>query len=241
MKRLGNTSSKSGFTLVEVLVTMAIFAIIGIAASSVVNSMMRTSEQSESAIQDLQQLQYSMLTLERDIRSMVPRKNATGRFFFADDERFAFVRNGWLNPGAMLPRSELEPVAYLLEEGNLVRENFYYVDVSASEDAKSRIIFEGVESMELMFYRRPPADEARNNAGAGAAGSNEWLEEWNFTNELPLAIELTLVTERWGRIQRVFTINGGDFTEQVPEPIEQNPDETNPQPDAPDNPNGGAS
>ncbi|PTB84567.1 hypothetical protein C9988_04360, partial [Pseudidiomarina aestuarii] len=88
---------------------------------------------------------------------------------------------------------------------------------------------------------RPPADEARNNAGAGAAGSDEWLEEWNFTNELPLAIELTLVTERWGHIQRVFTINGGDFTEQVPEPIEQNPDENNPQPDTPDNPNGGES
>ncbi|HET8816636.1 MAG TPA: hypothetical protein VFM61_04215, partial [Pseudidiomarina sp.] len=68
-----------------------------------------------------------------------------------------------------------------------------------------------------------------------------WLERWEHANELPVAIELTLVTERWGRIQRVFTINGGDFTEQVPQPLEQPGDETNPQPDAPANPNGGES
>lgn len=42
-------SANKGFTLVEVLVTMVIFAIIGIASFQVLNQMVNTEEQSQNS------------------------------------------------------------------------------------------------------------------------------------------------------------------------------------------------
>ncbi|MAK71025.1 MAG: type II secretion system protein GspJ, partial [Idiomarinaceae bacterium] len=69
-----------GFTLVEVLVTMAIFALIGIASFTVLDQMSKTKTQSEDAREQLQSMQFSWLMIEQDLRQAVgkpPRPNGT--------------------------------------------------------------------------------------------------------------------------------------------------------------------
>ncbi|HAD48371.1 MAG TPA: type II secretion system protein GspJ, partial [Idiomarina sp.] len=60
-----------GFTLVEVLVTMAIFALIGIASFTVLDQMSKTKTQSEDAREQLQSMQFSWLMIEQDLRQAV--------------------------------------------------------------------------------------------------------------------------------------------------------------------------
>lgn len=191
-----------GFTLVEVLVTVVIMAVIGLASAAVINAIMRTSEQSGKAIDQLQKLQYAMLILEQDIRQIVPRDNPTGLYIFAEEGRLGFVRSGWFNPQGLFPRSELQPVAYILRDGNLVREHFTFVDVSESSEPFSRVVLEDVDGFEVEFLR----------AGSDKEGRAVPAPEQGLPpTSLPPGIEITIDTQRWGRITRVFLINGGSY------------------------------
>ena len=208
-QRTRSVKRSQAFTLVEVLVTVVIMAVIGLASAAVINAIMRTSEQSEASIAQLQKLQYAMLIMEQDIRQIVPRENVTGRFIFYDDERLGFVRAGWFNPQGLFPRSELQPVAYVLRDGNLVREHFYFVDVTSSSEPQDRVLLEGVDSFSVRYLTRSTAGES-GAAPAPDPGSDQGLDP----TAIPPALEITLQTKRWGEITRVFLLNGGNFDQQ---------------------------
>jgi general secretion pathway protein J len=197
-----------GFTLMEVLVTVVIMAVIGLASAAVINAIMRTSEQSEKAIARLEKLQYSMLILEQDIRQIVARDNPTGRYIFIDEGRLGFVRSGWFNPRGLFPRSELQPVAYVIREGNLVREHFNFVDVSESSEPVSRIVLEGVTAFTARPLERGSIGEQARASQRNNSGDRADLEG------LPPALEITIETEAWGTIKRVFLINDGGLDDQ---------------------------
>lgn len=199
---------RRGFTLVEVLVTVVIMAVIGLASAAVINAIMRTSEQSEAAIARLEKLQYSMLILEQDIRQIVARDNPTGRYIFIDEGRLGFVRSGWFNPLGLFPRSELQPVAYVIREGNLVREHFNFVDVSEASDPVSRIVLEGVTAFTAKPLRRGAVQ------GQTPTSQRNNSNDINDIEGLPPALEITLETKAWGTIKRVFLINDGGLDDQ---------------------------
>lgn len=209
--RFPQKRSQQGFTLVEIMVAVAVFAMLGLASSVTVTQMMRTKEQSEDVLTQLQHLQTAMFTIERDIRAMVKRPNLTERLLIAEQNNLAFVRNGWLNPAGMLPRSQLQPIVYSLRDEQLVREHFYFVDVSLSAEPIQRVILDGVSEMKVRFYLKPQPDANAQVAQRGGA----WVERWEFPNALPHALEITLQTKRWGELQRVFLVNGGERNEHA--------------------------
>lgn len=190
-----------GFTLVEVLVAVMVFAIIGLASAAVVNTMMRTSEQSEAARLRLEQLQRGMFTLEQDLRQALSRRTPAGDYY---------VRAGWFNPGQLLLRSELQPVRYSVnDEQQLVREHYTYVDMSRAVEPTQRIILEGVTSFDVQ--------PIVTGSGEFAGGAMQGLAPQQGQGDggamaIPDGVEVTLETEQWGTIVRVFVLNGGDFS-----------------------------
>ena len=138
---MSRTPLTKGFTLVEVLVAIVVFAIIGLASAAVVNTMMRTNEQSAAARDALTQLQQAMYLVEQDMRQAVSRRTPRGDYY---------VRAGWFNPGNLLPRSELQAVRYFVNEDNeLIREHFTYVDMAPSSEPTERVLLSGVESITI--------------------------------------------------------------------------------------------
>ncbi|CAB0151156.1 Type II secretion system protein J [Pseudidiomarina piscicola] len=186
-----------GFTLVEVLVAIVVFAIIGLASAAVVNTMMRTSEQSSEARTQLEELQQAMFLLEQDLRQAVSRRTPEGDYY---------VRAGWFNPGNLLPRSELQPVRYRIDrDQNLVRQHYTYVDMSRSQEPTERVILRGVTEFNVEPIIKGETDNARGRLADEADDSDSMA--------IPDGLEVTLQTERWGTIVRIFVLNGGDFSE----------------------------
>ena len=62
-----------GFTLIEILIAMAIFAMLGLASTALLSTVIDSDEISSEKFARLQQLQRFMLILERDVQQAMPR------------------------------------------------------------------------------------------------------------------------------------------------------------------------
>jgi general secretion pathway protein J len=109
------------------------------------------------------------------------------------------TRSGWSNPIGV-PRSELERVAYALDNGTLVREHWNVLDGTLSSIPAKRNLLKHVRSVSFRYMSM----------------THSWVDTWPPTGVgggsvadslfrmRPLAVQVTLDTEQWGKIQRIF-------------------------------------
>jgi general secretion pathway protein J len=110
-----------------------------------------------------------------------------------------FTRVGWANP-AGIQRPAVERVTYILEDGTLRREHWPELDATLQTPTVRRELLDKVKSVTLRYM-----DVSFN-----------WRDEWppptlvgDPTANLrlrPVAVEVTLELEDWGKIVRVIEI-----------------------------------
>lgn len=191
----------AGFTFIEMLLAAAIFAFVGLASVAVLSSVTQSDELSQQASERLVKLQRTMLMLERDFMQIsvrhvrlngeAPAKHRLfGEKFLLDseDHGVSFTRQGWRNPGMILPRSEIQTVAYRLHEGTLQRLFTLYPDAVTGTEPKIQNLYQGLSGFEIQYLQ-----------------AEEWQERWQDAN-FPAAVRVTLTDELLGSVQRVFIL-----------------------------------
>jgi general secretion pathway protein J len=201
---------RRGFTLIEILVAMAIFSIIGLASTGVLNSVINSDQLSSERFAKLEELQRAMLTIERDILQIVPRAlrvngEAIGLVISggedvlnSDADGLGFVRTGWHNPQMLLPRSTLQAIGYRVQEQQLQRLYGNYVDNVIGYEPKVKILLSDIEDFRVSFLTEVEQLEE----------PEEWEENYANAN-LPIAISITLVSKTFGEIRREFILANG--------------------------------
>ena len=190
-----------GFTFIEMLLAAAIFALVGLASVAVLSSVTQSDELSQLASERLTQLQRTMLMLERDFMQIsvrhvridgeAPQKyRLFGEKFLlqSEDHGVSFARQGWRNPGMILPRSEIQTVAYRLQDGNLQRLYSLYPDAVTGTEPKVQVLQSGLAGFEVHYLQ-----------------GEDWLERWQDSN-FPAAVRVTLLDDNLGRIERIFML-----------------------------------
>ena len=206
---LGFTPSRQrGFTLLELLVALAVFTIMAAAAYSSLHNILYTEAAVETETQRLAELQMAFFLLERDIEQAVPRgirdeygetqpPLQTGRLL---GDLLIFTRAGWDNPLAQ-PRSGLQRLSYRFEQGQLFRLAWDTLDRGGAGKPQSSLLLDGVQDVRVRFLN----DE------------DKWDKEWPPKGEepeaeqkpkLPRAVEVTVVLNDWGEITRLFPLAG---------------------------------
>ncbi len=198
----------AGFTLLELLIALAIFAILSTLAYGSLRSALFNREQSQQRTEELARLQMAFLFISRDLEQVVNRPirdtwGDTRPALFTPQQtyRLEFTRSGWNNP-ARVRRSTLQRVAYAIEEDELIRHSWWILDRTDEKPTLSQPLLDGVEEFELRFL-----DD-----------KNKWNKEWPVLNSqqnapappLPVAIEVVLELQEWGRIRRLFRLPTGD-------------------------------
>jgi general secretion pathway protein J len=203
-------SHRRGFTLIEILVAMAIFTLIGLASTGVLNSVINSDQLSSERFAKLEELQRAMLTIERDILQIVPRAlRVNGEPVSAvisggedvlnsDADGLGFVRAGWHNPQMLLPRSTLQAIGYRLQEEQLQRLYGNYVDNVIGYEPKIKILLSDIEDFRVSFLTEVEQLEK----------PEEWQESYSNAN-IPIAISITLVSKTFGEIRREFILANG--------------------------------
>ncbi|QFI39280.1 type II secretion system protein GspJ [Moritella marina ATCC 15381] len=200
MKRQ-STGHETGFTLIEMMIAIAIFALLSLGAYQVLQGVLRSDEISRERGDALKQLQRAMVIVERDFQQMNARNNRSddtltamplqaGKFMFdSDDDGIAFTRSGWRNPLSQLPRSSLQRVIYRVKDAHLERLSYIYLDPAVGEEPKRKLILDNVEAMTFEFYHE-----------------KKWAETWTNKKALPDGVKITLTLKRFGEVERLFLL-----------------------------------
>lgn len=195
------TLRQRGFTLIEMMIAIAIFALLSLGAYQVLQGVLRSDEISRERGDALKQLQRAMIIVERDFQQMNARNNRSddeltamplqaGKFMFdSDDDGIAFTRSGWRNPLSQLPRSSLQRVIYRVKDAKLERLSHIYLDPAIGEEPSKKIILDNVESVLFEFYYE-----------------KKWVETWSNKKALPEGVKMTLTLKRFGEIERLFLL-----------------------------------
>lgn len=194
-----NKKSVVGFTLLELLVSLAVFAILSALAYGGLLSVTKNYEITRDYWQQLGQWQRGFFLIERDMLQIVPRlsRNSFGSVEapllrkIGDNQLMSFSRAGLSNP-AEIARGEVVRVAYLLEDQKLLRQVWYYPDRVYAEPQSQQVLFDQVEAVNIRFLDQ----------------DDDWQDTWGETDPLPLpkAIELTITLKNVGEIRRLWVI-----------------------------------
>lgn len=206
MKRI---SASDGFTLVELLVAMAIFAILSVLAYGGYNNAVKQNEIARGSMKRLEALQTTVRLLTQDFEQIAPRpvRDVLGDARLPalladrrDQNLFSLTRAGWTNP-AGLPRATLQRVSYVLDtDGKLRREHFNVLDATLADEPVKRELIDRVKSVRVR-YMDP---------------QKQWQDQWpplnapaaTLARSRPLAVEVTLELEDLGEVTRLIEVGG---------------------------------
>ena len=212
------TRLSSGFTLIEVLIAMAITAFVSTIAYTSLSTVMTGVESTRQVSNRTYEVNRAWMIISRDVRQIIARpiRDEFGELEPAmtggPAARFAlsFTRSGWHNPNEHL-RSNLQRVNYRVEDNALWRDSYPVLDRAGDTSADSVRLLQGVEYMELAFLGSLAAAET---VGDGVnLDTRNWSQSWvtdtsnpGVALAPPVAVQIRLQLDDWGEVLRLYEL-----------------------------------
>ena len=215
---MNSSAGESGFTLVEVLIALAISAFVATIAYTSFTTVLNGVESTQSSAERVYAINRAWMIVSRDLEQFLPRpvRDEFGELEPAmqggEAARFplSFTRSGWHNPLGH-SRSELQRVNYRLEEETLWRDSYPVLDRSSETLVQEVALLEGVEDIQVFFLDQ--VANARTVGDSSELDSRNWPESWVVDTSQPgsllrppLAVELRLQLRDWGEMRRIYAL-----------------------------------
>jgi general secretion pathway protein J len=194
-------SSNNGFTLIEMIIAVAISLVMMAIGYTGLNQTIKTADQVGEANLRLSELQFGLAYFNQDWMQVSPRKI---RNQYGDEENniviennsIVFTRSGWANL-LQRQRSELQRVQYLLIDRNLVRRHWRSLDQGIAEEPLSTVLIHDVDSF-LVNFINPSENEIP-----------DWPNESTQNVGSPIALKIGIEIAEMGEIRRILEIPSG--------------------------------
>jgi general secretion pathway protein J len=219
-----------GFTLLELLVALFIAAIMFAMGYGAINQALQSRSLIRRDQRNLVQLETAMSVMEQDFVQLAPRpvRSPDGNGYLpclqgnppdstssaadaSDTENESdtssaplvlLTRSGWSNP-AGLQRTELERVGYVVDNGTLVREHWNVLDAALSSRPVKRNLLKHLRGVTFQYML--PTTRAWVDTWPPTAVNSEAVED-SYYRLRPLAVKVTLDTQEWGKLMRIFEV-----------------------------------
>lgn len=191
-----------GFTFIEVIVAVAILAVIALSAGLLLSQTLAQQERIEHREQRFNRLRQSLAVIQEDLQQASSRyyRNYQGLRqppFKANQANYLldFIRLGKLiYPGQSAPVT-LERVRYQLKEGALIRLSALVLDGAEPDQWQSATLLEQVTDIQLGFF-----------------SANRWQTSW-YENQrggevMPQSVSLSFDYPPYGKLVRKFILPG---------------------------------
>lgn len=193
--------ARAGFTLVEVLIALLIFALLAAAGAAVLGVTIDNRFAVKAASERVGDLQRMRALLRADLGQAAPRRarGAAGRAqpqpivgpAAPGDPVLVLSRTGASNPDG-LPRPSMQRVEYRLVDGRLERRVSGYLD--GARPGPPQVLYRGVRDLTVAFVR----DGEDSPAFLPTA-----------ERPLPDAVRINMTLEGYGPVSQLFLVGGG--------------------------------
>lgn len=188
--------TQRGFTLLEVLIAIALFSLLGLASYQLLQRVLHSEQRIELHEQQLRSLQRALDILQRDLWQAVPQPlpddPSRRQALIGRDDRLRLLRGGAANPLGQ-PRSELLWVSHQWEDGEWWREFRNPDDGSA----RRQRLLQGVALLRLGYI---DARGMRHDSWPASGGALA----------LPAALDLVIDAPGYPELRRVILLPGGE-------------------------------
>lgn len=197
---------ENGFTLLEMVVAIGIFAIIASISYSSLTQFIGARDMIESKQEKLTALQMTMTLIGRDVRFML---NRPVRDSYGDEESMLlsgedlslaeneFFRLTTSHPDPGVPvTSRMQRVGWRLEDGELQRVRWDVLDRDADSKEYFRTVLSGVAAVEVRYYAYTENGELESDG------------EWDGEGTLPVGVEFLLTMDNGKEYKRIFAVAG---------------------------------
>lgn len=210
-------NSLRGFTLIEVLIAMAITTFVALVAYSTLSTVITGVDSIRTEARRLHELNRAVDVISRDIRQLTnrPITDEFGTQVSALEggplarETLAFTRSGWHNTTGA-PRSGLQRVAYYVDNEQLIRASYPVLDRASATEPREAVLLDSIDRFEVRFL--PDIEALRISRGV-EIDRRFWEENWladisqpGAVIEPPAAVEVILEVEGWGEVERLYVL-----------------------------------
>ena len=196
----------AGFTLIEVLVAMAIFGILAALSSIALGQALSNSDMLNERMDRLQSIQRTMTFLSNELLQTAPRPVRADfglpaepalQSTLGSDFALQVTHGGWPN-SAGVPRSTLQRTAYRIEDRELVRYHWNVLDRTVNNLPVATVLMEDIDSLSFRFLQ----------------ANGEWSDQWppinvqtsSDTSMRPRAVAIVLELPIEGELTRIVEV-----------------------------------
>lgn len=199
-----------GFTLLELIVVIAIFGVMSAMAYGGLSSVLKTRAHVEQSLERTAQYQKAFMRLRNDFQNARYRPvrdpfGTTQPPFIGDTtSHVTFTHGGWRNPLSQ-PRASLERVIYYLDKNKkaLIRGSYRVLDQSQDSKPVEVTLLEKVTDLSWRYLDSkrewqtvwPPASITGSSTGSTSVPA-----------QAPMAVEMTMQTDDMGEIRFLFRL-----------------------------------
>jgi len=197
-----------GFTLLEILVAIAIFSIMAVFAYSTLQQVLSTNQHLQKQADELAQLQFLFGRFLEDVAQLTQRSirdefGATEPALMGSSQILKLTRSGWENP-LESKRSNLQRVEWILEGKTLYRQYWTVLDRTRFNQPIKTALLKDIEMLEFRYLD----------------SNNVWQKE--FPPKPPAqttikAVEMSFSLKNWGKLNRIVETTQAF----VPKPVDK--------------------
>jgi len=197
-----------GFTLLEVMIAISIFAFLAVGSYQLLNSEITAQTRLSQHSAQLYNLQRSMRLILSDLQQIAPRSiraeyNDKENALEGLSDSITFTRTGWSNP-FQHTRSTQQRIHYELDsddEGNryLLRRYWQVLDRGNDSEAREQVILRGIEAIRFRYLDK----------------AGKWFDRWPPSSsvsptkdrDLPVMLEFNFESQTLGEFTRLISFN----------------------------------
>ncbi|MFA5959216.1 MAG: GspJ family T2SS minor pseudopilin variant LspJ [Tatlockia sp.] len=149
-------TKNKGFTLIEILIALAVFAILATISSSAMYYAFTTRSRVTAQADKINSLQLALLFIQRDTEQLVLRTVRTDHLaikpiFIGEPQFFEATRAGNAVPGNQYRQSTLERIALLCQNNQLIRRKWLSLDTIDKNQYLDKTLLSDVQECHFSY------------------------------------------------------------------------------------------